>query len=118
MGNVPKWVVVYTVVIGVIAIVASIPDIDAKGWSEVMRNAAPGFAGLAVFALARKTPAAYFAVMVTRAAIEIGDIVGGIVTNDNATLILGSIVFILDVAAIAVLVPKLSNNQMTYDPSA
>jgi hypothetical protein len=114
MGRVPKWVVIYTVLIGVIAIVASIPDIDAKGWSEAMRNAAPGFAGLAVFAFARKTPAAYFAVIATRAAIEVGDIIGGIVTEDTTTLILGSVVILFDIAALYVLFPLLSNEEPNY----
>ncbi len=118
MGRVPKWVVIYTVLIGVIAIVASIPDIDAKGWSEAMRNAAPGFAGLAVFAFARKTPAAYFAVMATRAAIEVGDILGGLTTDDTTTLALGAVVLVFDVAALFFLFPLLSNEEPTYATAA
>lgn len=114
MGRVPKWVVIYTVLIGVIAIVASIPDIDAKGWSEAMRNASPGFVGLAVFAFARKTPAAYFAAMVARAFVEVGDIIGGLVTDDTATFILGSVVMVFDLAALAVLFPLLSNEEPSY----
>ncbi len=114
MGNVPKFVVYYTVLIGIIAIVASIPDIDAKGWSEAMRNAAPGFAGLAVFALAKKTPAAYFAVIVTRFAIEIGDILGGLTTDDTTTLILGGVVMLFDIAALTMLFPLLSNEEPRY----
>ncbi len=114
MGKVPRWVVAYTVTIGVVAIVASVPDIDAKGWSEAMRNAAPGFVGLAVVALARKTPAAYFAAMLARAAVEVGDIIGGIVTEDTATLVLGSVVMLFDLAALVVLVPLLSNDEPVY----
>lgn len=114
MGRIPVWIVVYTVLIGIIAIVASIPDIDAKGWSEAMRNAAPGFVGLAVFAFARKTPAAYFAAMVARAAVEVGDIIGGMVTDDTTTLILGSVVFIIDIAALFFLFPLLSNEEPAY----
>ena len=115
MGKVPKFVVIYTVLIGVIAIVASIPDIDAKGWSEAMRNAAPGFAGLAVFALARQTPAGYFAVIVTRVAIEVGDILGGLTTDDTTTLILGGVVMLFDLAALSMLIPLLSNEDPDYE---
>ena len=114
MGKIPKWIVIYTVLIGVLAIVLSIPDIDAKGWSEAMRNAAPGFVGLGVFAFARKSPAGYFAAMVARAAIEVGDVIGGIVTEDTATMIFGAVVLVIDLAALYFLFPLLSNEEPTY----
>ncbi len=118
MGKVPKFVFYYTVLISIVAIVASIPDIDAKGWSEAMRNAAPGFGGLAVLAFARKTPAAYFALMCTRAAIEVGDILGGITTDDTTTLGLGAAVLVLDVISLFLLFPLMSNEEPTYGATA
>ncbi len=114
MGKVPMWIVVYTVLIALVAIVLSVPDIGAFGWSAAMRNAAAGFVGLGVVAFARKTPAAYFAAMLARAAVEVGDVLGGITTNDNGTLIFGGVVLLIDLAAIYFLFPLLSNEEPTY----
>ena len=59
-------------------------------------------------------PAAYFAVIVTRAAIEVGDIIGGLTTDDTATLILGSVVLLFDLAALVALFALLSNEEPEY----
>lgn len=114
MGKVPMWIVIYTVLIAAVAIILSIPDIGAFGWSAAMRNMSAGIVGLAVVAFARKTPAAYFAAMVARASVEVGDVLGGITTGDNFTLIFGAVVLLIDLAAIYFLFPLLSNNEPSY----
>lgn len=114
MGKVPMWVVVYTVLIALLAITLSVPDIGAFGWSAAMRNAAAGFVGLGVVAFARKSPAGYFAAMLARFFVEIGDTIQGALTGDTFTLVFALVVMAFDVAAIYVLFPLLSNEEPTY----
>lgn len=110
MNSVPRWVLIYTAIAALMGLAFSAMFISSEGLAFAARNAAPAIASIAILIWARNTPAGYFAVMLARATIELGDTISGLASGDTMTLAFAAVMLILDIAAIVVLFPKLRSS--------
>lgn len=111
MNSVPKWVVIYTAIAALMGLAFSGMFLGSEGIAYAARNAAPAVASVAILLLARNAPAGYLAAMFARATIELGDTISGLTGgSDMMVLSFAVVMLILDVAAIVVLLPKLSKS--------
>jgi len=110
MKSIPKWIMGFIALAGVMGVGLSFQLLGTEGLAFAARNAAVPVASILVLIFSRDVPAAYFALIVGRMTIEVGDLIAGITAGDMAMAAFGGVFLIIEIAALVVLFPMLKKS--------